>query len=126
MSETSETSQANQYALPDAWIERIFGRLEDFYGARFHDQWRGTNLKRVKRTWSEKLSRFAHHPGAIRFALDALESKPFPPTLPEFIELCRQAPREALPALPEPKCDQETARRYLAAMNEVIGRKVVP
>lgn len=125
MSETSVTSPASRSALPEPWIERIFGRLEDFYGARFLDMWRGTDLLRVKATWSEKLVRFADNPKAIGYALDALEQKPFPPTLPEFLELCRQAPRQERAALPEPKCDAETARRHLAAMNEIIRGKVV-
>ena len=38
-------------------------------------------------------------PGAIGEALDALDSKPFPPTLPEFIALCREAAPRHQPKL---------------------------
>lgn len=105
----SVTSPARPSVLPDAWIGRIFGRLEDFYGARFLDAWRGTDLARVKATWAEKLAGFADQPERIGFALNALEHQPFPPTLPEFLALCRQAPPPNRPTLPEPIIDPEVA-----------------
>lgn len=109
MEGASVTSPARPGALPDAWIGRIFGRFEDFYGARFLDAWRGTDLARVKATWAEKLAGFSDQPERIGFALNALEHHPFPPTLPEFLALCRQAPPPNRPALPEPKIAPEVA-----------------
>lgn len=109
MSETNETSPAPQSALPEAWIERVFGRFEDFYGAKFLDMWRGSDMLRVKRTWAMKLVGFSDQPERISFALNALEHHPFPPTLPEFLALCRQAPPPNRPALPEPRIDPEVA-----------------
>ena len=85
---TTETSPANVRVLPDAWIERLFGRLEGLYGAKFHDAWRGTDTENVKRTWAEKLGGFADRPEALKAALDACDDKPWPPTLPEFRALC--------------------------------------
>ncbi len=119
------TLPARPCALPDPWIERIFGHMEALYGARFLDAWRGTDLDAVRATWARRLAGFIDQPQRIRFALDALDAKPFPPTLPEFLELCRQAPRTTLKALPEPKCDAETACRHLAAMNEIVRGKMV-
>lgn len=107
--ETNATLLARPSALPETWIGRIFGRMEDFYGARFLDAWRGTDLARVKATWAGKLAGFADQPERIGFALNALEHHPFPPTLPEFLALCRQAPPPNRPALPEPKIDPEVA-----------------
>ncbi len=111
----TETSPANVRVLPDAWIERLFGRLEGLYGAKFHDAWRGTDTENVKRTWAEKLGGFAGRPEALKAALDACDDKPWPPTLPEFIGLCRDAAKRAGPAyvaLPAPEIDQaEAARR---------------
>jgi hypothetical protein len=60
--------------------------------------WRGTDLAGVKLTWASKLSGFANMPEAIKAALDALDDRPLPPTLPEFLHLCRDAARRAGPA----------------------------
>lgn len=107
--ETNATLPARPIALPETWIGRIFGRMEDFYGARFLDAWRGTDLARVKATWAEKLAGFADQPERIGHAINALEHHPFPPTLPEFLALCRQAPAPERPALPEPQVDPAVA-----------------
>ncbi len=117
---TTETSPANVRVLPDAWIERLFGRLEGLYGAKFHDAWRGTDTENVKRTWAEKLGGFADRPEALKAALDACDDKPWPPTLPEFIGLCRDAAKRTGPgyvALPAPDITPERAevRRSEAA-----------
>lgn len=129
----SGTSPASPCVLPDAWIEKIFQRLHGLYGSLWLDRYRigqsdaqGRDLgvENAKATWSCELAGFAECPEAIGWALKQLSSIPFPPTLPEFLALCRQAPRPAAPALPEPKCDAETARRHLAVMNEVIRGKI--
>ena len=76
--------------LPDAWIGRIFDCFTANYGTRFLDMWRGTDLAMVRRHWAEKLGGFHDKPQAIKAALDALDEKPFPPTLPEFLAMCRE------------------------------------
>lgn len=94
-SQQNETSLANVRALPEAWIERLFNRLSAMYGSKFADLWRGTDLENVKRTWAEKLGGFVDRPDIIRYALDACDDRPWPPTLPEFIGLCRDQARRA-------------------------------
>jgi hypothetical protein len=79
--------------LQQGWIERLFSRLAALYGASFGRQWEGTNLADVKAVWAEKLGGFtAQHIGA---ALKSCDDRPYPPNLPEFIELCRQHARGA-------------------------------
>jgi len=77
--------------LPDSWISKIFEHMAGLYGSKFADLWNGSNMETVQRLWAEKLGGFKTMPGAIKEALDALDSKPWPPTLPEFIALCREA-----------------------------------
>jgi hypothetical protein len=89
--EPNETSQANRSALPDSWIGRIFDHMSVLYGSRFADLWRGSDLDTIRRMWAEKLAGFRSMPGAIKEALDSLDSKPYPPTLPEFLAMCREA-----------------------------------
>lgn len=93
-------------ALPAEWIERIFALMLASYGTKFTDLWRGTDLAAVKAMWAEKLAGFADKPKAIKDALNALDERPFPPTLPEFLNLCREAAKrygptqQALPYRP--------------------------
>lgn len=116
----SATSQPNVSALPDAWIIRIFDHMAALYGSKFADLWRGTDAEKVKGMWSQRLSGFSSQPACIKAALDALDERPFPPTLPEFIQLCRDAGRrfgteqKALPHNPTP----EEMERAKAAARE--------
>lgn len=61
------------------------------YGSKFLDLWRMSDMEKVRDLWAEKLSGFRGMPGAIKEALDSLDSKPYPPTLPEFLQMCREA-----------------------------------
>lgn len=90
-------------SLPDGWVIRIFDHMAAMYGSKFADLWRGTDPEKVRAMWAEKLARFADKPKAIKLAIDSLDDKPFPPTLPEFLALCREAAKrigDNKPALP--------------------------
>lgn len=76
-------------ALPAEWVERIFSHMACSYGAKFADMWAGQDPATVRAYWGNKLGRFSG--SAIAAAISALEAKSFPPTLPEFIDLCRAA-----------------------------------
>jgi hypothetical protein len=105
--------------LPSSWIAKIFEEMSASYGSKFADLWAGSNMEAVQRKWSEKLGGFRDMPGAIREALDALDSKPFPPTLPEFLVLCREAgrrhsaPVQAIGYMPTPE-EQAKAAEIIA------------
>lgn len=109
------TSHTKQCALPDEWVARIFGYMSCLYGNKFVDLWNGTDHKAVRALWAEKLGGFRDRPEVIMAALDALDDRPLPPTLPEFIALCRAATTRSgtRPALPEPAIDDATARERL-------------
>lgn len=83
--ETSSTSP--QHPLPMTWVERLFDRMAGLYGARFADAWRGTDPERVKRIWAEELAGFGGE--EISRGVQALKTRDWPPTLPEFLKLCR-------------------------------------
>lgn len=119
------TSQANQRALPESWIEKIFSKFEARYGSLFLDRWRGCNMANVKDTWAEELANFEDKPECIGYALKVLATSKFPPTLPEFLEACRQAPRKEAPALryvPTAE-DEERARQAAEQAARVIKRR---
>ena len=73
--------------LPESWITSLFNRLSAMYGNRFTDMWRGIDHDMIKKTWAEALVRFS--PDSLKHALEACLDRQYPPTLPEFIDLCR-------------------------------------
>lgn len=130
--EGSATSRARSCVLPEAWVERIFQRMHGFYGNLWLDRYRigqsdgegrDVGLENAKAMWAEELGGFAAE--QIGHALEQMRHVKLPPTLPEFLELCRQAPRSSTspPALPE-KTDPEVAQRRLAEIRRVIARKL--
>lgn len=108
------------------WVRKLFGELQGSYGTRFLDMWRSgqTNLDgddvgllNAMALWAEKLAGFRDRPDAIRRALDNLP--PHPPTLPEFVGLCRtNCPPPEFKALPSPGPDEETRASRKAEIDE--------
>ena len=91
----------HQHPLPLAWINKIFATMQGHYGSRFLNLWKtgdmldngqDAGLYNAQRTWAEKLAGFEDHPECIAYVLDHLPETP--PSLPQFAELCRRAPRK--------------------------------
>lgn len=76
-------------ALPEAWIDSLFGRMIGSYGSKFADLWRGTDLQSVRRLWATELAELTRE--ELKLGAESLRTRPFPPTLPEFFALCRPA-----------------------------------
>ena len=111
--------------LPLAWVDRLFSRFTAFYGSqKVGAMWVDADMPEVRAAWAEQLGRFA--PQTIADALQRLidSGNQWPPTLPEFVELCRQSAigRKAamlyaeLPAPGESRTDVETAKRKVAEL----------
>ena len=117
--------------LPLGWVRKLFGELQGNYGTRFLDMWRSgqtdTNgddvgLQNAMALWAEKLAGFRDRPEAIRRVLDTLP--PHPPTLPEFVALCRQScPKPDHKALPAPNIPAEEIQARQAEA-QAIAEKV--
>lgn len=122
MTEQSTTSRTPY--LPQPWVDRIFSHMACMYGKKFAETWAGQDADTLKAFWAAKLAGFSDHPQAIKSALDALDERPFPPTLPEFMSLCRDALRRspAGPALPPPQIDKAVARERLAQLKSRMRR----
>lgn len=69
------------------WIDRLFARLSAMYGAKFVAAWEGFDLSGVKSVWMEDLAEFT--PAEIAAGVNACKTREWPPSLPEFIRLCR-------------------------------------
>lgn len=73
------------------------------YGSKFIDMWKANDISEVKKCWADELRIFSIE--QIGIAVDNLKTHNFPPTLPEFLQLCEQArrerPRNSVTALPQ-------------------------
>lgn len=86
--QTLATSRPKSSALPEEWIERLFARFEAMYGARFADSWKGCDLRNVKIVWAETLGSLSRD--ELSAGIAGCMTREWPPTLPEFVKLCRQ------------------------------------
>jgi hypothetical protein len=75
--------------LPQKWIARIFERLTAQLGSKVADLYAGVPPDTVQEEWGRALADF--HPAEIDRGLTACQSRPFAPTLGEFLRLCRPA-----------------------------------
>lgn len=108
--------------------------MQGNYGSRFLDMWRtgqpladGTDagLRNARELWAKKLAGFAEHPERIGRALQCLP--PHPPTLPEFVALCRQQYADTHAALPSPRMASEDVEPRIAeAAGKVAAKREDP
>lgn len=125
--------------LPDAVIARLFAAMRANYGKSFEGKWAsGTKIvggaydgldEGIVSTmiyWAERLGGYRDKLGVIKIALTRLP--PHPPSLPEFIEICRvagSAPQKpAGIGLPAPKLSSEQAARNRERMAAMCAKLV--
>lgn len=104
---SSEQSTGNRSVSPSAVVDRLFAKLGAMYGRAWLDMWVGAPMDEVKAEWASWLH--GVELDAVRLALDSLvaQGRAFPPTLPEFVSLCRQHRRKGAHrlALAAPRSD---------------------
>lgn len=90
--------------LPAEWVARLFSRFQAVYGNRVATMWAEADPEEVKAAWAQGLSKFEGQD--IARALQAMATlsqfSSYPPTLFEFIGLCRDARSTRVVALPPP------------------------
>jgi len=74
-------------AVPQRWVDDLFARMSGMYGSKFADLWRGVDLSVVRKMWGQELAKLTKD--ELKFGVHALMGRPFPPTLPEFVSLCK-------------------------------------
>ncbi|PRE20314.1 hypothetical protein [Burkholderia multivorans] len=112
-------------ALPQHWVEALFSKMAAFYGSRFASLWNGVNVVEVQRAWAIELGKLSRE--QLKAGSDNLTALPKPPTLPEFVALCRQARSEqmasAVPRLADERpADRATVEANLGAIRKVQQR----
>lgn len=108
-------------SLPIAWVDKIFHKLTLLYGRDFIGRWEGLEIADVKTDWGHELSGFENWPEAIAHALATLPPGK-PPTVMEFRDLARKAPRKDLVALPGPPADPERVAAELKKLAVITGK----
>lgn len=107
--------------LPDSWVKSLLDRMAAMYGEKFVRQWEKTDPDAMRDMWAESLGRFDGE--RIKWALQHLvANNPFPPTLPEFVMLCKQAPRLEVPALQAPVVPAEVAKGRAAELEQAAQK----
>lgn len=76
--------------IPIEWVQKLFATMQAFYGNKFTNQWQGQNLQVVMQIWQSKMSELTDL--ELRRGFKALEGREWPPSLPEFLNLCRPTP----------------------------------
>ncbi|QQK04784.1 hypothetical protein JFN94_25995 [Burkholderia anthina] len=112
-------------ALPQHWVEALFSKMAAFYGSRFASMWNGVNVIEVQRAWAIELGKLSRD--QLKAGSDNLTALPKPPTLPEFVSLCRQARSEqaasTTPRLADERpADCATVEANLGAIRKVQQR----
>lgn len=74
-------------AVPLPWVKKIFQRMAAMYGAKYVQLWGGVPEEAMAELWSEELAGFTGD--EISAGLAACRSRDWPPTLPEFLKMCR-------------------------------------
>lgn len=98
---------ANAPASEQRGIDKLFAQMAGMYGSKFADLWAGVDAEQVKKVWVAGLAGVTGQ--EIAQGIDACMSRNFPPTLPEFRNLCR-------PPL-------DTHALMLVAMRELANRE---
>lgn len=102
-------------SLPAAWIDKIFTKLTLAYGRDFQGRWEGIDMNIVKSDWAHELAGFERFPEGIAHALTHLDPAK-PPTVFQFRELARKAPRTEDKQLPAPAASPEVIAEQLKRM----------
>lgn len=74
-------------SVPYSWVEKLFANLTMLYGNRMEKMWSGMDKSQVMVFWHLKLEGFTRD--EFMRGVKAVDSLEYPPTLPQFLNLCR-------------------------------------
>ncbi len=74
-------------SLPLPWVKKLFQRFSAMYGDKLPKMWGKVPEEELHATWAEDLAGFSGQ--EIAAGLRACKQREWPPTLPEFMKLCR-------------------------------------
>ncbi|HHS8321924.1 TPA: Vir protein [Legionella anisa] len=120
------TSSPSQSPTNRKRIDGLFLKFAAYYGSVWRSQFKQADfLEFAKWEWTKALREFEDK--VIEQAtIASLASKEFPPTLPQFIDLCRAA-KKRLSFIPPKRCNKprnlELAYTQLKKMKQILNIK---
>ena len=116
--------------IPDAWVRKLHARFAELYGAqKCAAMWGDVTIDAMIPPWAHALGQFDRT--VLAAAVEALPNREsaWPPTLPEFVALCREQIKrpEHMLALPVPPRTQEeiaAGAEQMARIRSMLGRAV--
>ena len=110
-------------ALPMTWINGLFQKFECFYGQDFARKWGGGDIDAIKQEWAEKLFQFDGI--VLRQAVNhCAENVVKPPSLPEFILICKNIKPLYQKCLPPVEFERtEYGLKMLAEIKKLVAKK---
>lgn len=118
MSINSQTSETNRKR-----IDRLFLSFSAFYGQLWRSQFKNEEfINFMKNQWGQALEHIEDK-HIEEAAIQCRENKEFPPSLPQFIEMCRNAKNRRLLFKPNQvaKAKPEVALKHLAQMKAILN-----
>lgn len=96
-------TQLTAPSLTDRLVDRLFERFSVMYGRHWAEMWADVPLADVRDAWAAELASFT----GVQIGAALQRVGTFPPTLPEFVALCRPVPMIAAhrPYLPAPRSE---------------------
>jgi len=117
---------------PDAWVKKLLSKIAAMYGQKFANQWASVPEADMVEMWGDAIGPYIdageHQGRRIKWALTEIRESgsPFPPTLPEFVGLLKQAPRPQPIALPGPVVAPEVVQARADELARAAARMVQP
>lgn len=108
--------------------------MHGHYGTRWGNMWRigqiladgqDAGMVNAMNTWAEKLGGYKDSPETFRRVLECLPADP--PTLPQFVELCRHAyvpPKHAMLEHKQSEEEYEKGKQQISKIVEDLRRKM--
>lgn len=93
--------------IPQSWIDALFAKMLSIYGNKFLELWRNIDINDVKAIWAQELGKLTRD--ELAKGANALMNQEWPPTLPQFVKLCR--------------IEIDPLQAYYEALNGVVARE---
>ena len=90
--------------------------MAEVYGTRWTSAYGDNPDAGAGPTWAKGLAGVEPRQLAAGLSASIASADPWPPTLPEFVALCRQAPRPEPKKLPAPTIDEQTKAKRAEEM----------
>jgi hypothetical protein len=81
------STSTNAQPIPLNWVEKLFEEMMLSFGKKFADQWQGIDPAKLKAHWAQKMGELTNEE-MVR-GVKAMRNLDWPPSLPEFMRLCR-------------------------------------